>query len=238
MAEMRGFIFALIFIVVFAGLLSATPTGLLGLGETPENLTPLDPSIISGYSDTENYSTAVFTPIALGYEYVYPELLGGYEYIIRTVGDVDYFYLGSKVLIGGVLWLGTLAYVEFVSPSGENYGINLDVDDIDNDMDNGTVTYTLFYQDSGASAGGLSIYYNASLYSDIDDAWDNNALYFLHGVGLAESATANIGSLLVSLLLLQLPDVPVLLNLLIATPIWACIIYVLWFIIKEMIPFV
>jgi len=38
-------------------------------------------------------------------------------------------------------------------------------------------------------------------------------------------------------LFFQLPDVPFLINLLLATPLWACIIYLIWWFIISMIPF-
>ena len=75
-------------------------------------------------------------------------------------------------------------------------------------------------------------------YEDPEDAWDNDVLILLHGLGIEDTATANIGALIISLLLLQLPEVPTLINIFIAVPIWACIVYVIWYIIKEMIPFV
>ena len=109
---------------------------------------------------------------------------------------------------------------------------------MDTDDTDGSHRYDLKFIDSGDSAGKLVIYWNVTAYPDINDAWDNNALHILHGMGIEDTATANIGALIVSLLLLQLPDVPVLINLILVTPIWACIVYVLWFIIKEMIPFV
>ena len=80
-------------------------------------------------------------------------------------------------------------------------------------------------------------YYNTTTYATASLAWDADALYFLHGVGIESTATNDIGALIISLLLLQLPEVPPLIAVFLAVPIWACIVYVLWFIIKEMIPF-
>ena len=93
-------------------------------------------------------------------------------------------------------------------------------------------------RDSSSAAGALVLYWNTTTYATSSDAWDNDDLYMLHGVGIESTATNDIGALIISLLLLRLPEVPPLVNVLLAVPIWACIIYVLWFIIKEMIPFV
>ena len=90
---------------------------------------------------------------------------------------------------------------------------------------------------NGDSAGKLVVYWNVTAYPAIADAWMAGDLQLLHGMGIEDTATANIGALIISLLLLQLPGVPVLVNMFLAVPIWACIVFVLWFIIKEMIPF-
>jgi len=47
----------------------------------------------------------------------------------------------------------------------------------------------------------------------------------------------DIGSLLLALLFFQLPDVPVLVNIFLVLPAWASIIYIVWFIVISMIPF-
>jgi hypothetical protein len=60
----------------------------------------------------------------------------------------------------------------------------------------------------------------------------------LHGVGIDATAAMDIAQLLLGLLFLQLPDVPVLVNVLIAVPIWASVVYLIWFVIKETLPFV
>ena len=234
-SEQRTFVFAVTFIVIFSVLLSTIPVGLQGTGETPDMLTPLDPSIISDFSDSIDYTESDFVLVGtvLWYEYD----LGGKKWLCSTI-DEDNFQLGSKVLIGGILWLGQLDSCKFVSVEGEDRGSDLNLTEIATDATDGTVRYSLLSLTSGNSAGGFVVYWNTTTYSNPSNAWGNDSLYLLHGVGIQESATADIGSLLISLLLLQLPDVPLLVNILIVTPIWASIIFVLWFIIKEMVPFV
>lgn len=233
MTEMRGFVFALIFIIVFAGLLSSVPVDLFGSGETPDTITPIDPSLISGFDDYENWSAISYvgSPVA---EYAYDDL-GGYDWIAQYAVS-GYFYIGSKSTFLGI-WFGLLDYVRFKSPDGIDKGTSLSFAEIDADASDGSVRYLMHYDEFGTSAGTFVIYWNSTLYTDSEDAFDNDELYFIHGMGFAEGATNNIGLLLISLLLLQLPDVPILLNLLLATPIWACIVFVLWYVIKEMIPF-
>lgn len=233
-SEQRGFVFSVVFIVIFSTLLASIPAGFQGSGEDPDTVIPIDPSILTGFAETENY-----TPAA--YSWVYPLYLYDYDlgaYSWRSYTDDDtYLNLGAKVFTW-IFWFGTIDACKFESPSGENRGPQLDFTEIDADAEDGTVRYSMTFTDSGNTAGSLVVYWNTTAYSSVNDAWDNDEAYLLHGVGIENTATTNIASLLVSLLFLQLPEVPVLINVFIAVPIWACIIYVLWFVIKEMIPFV
>jgi hypothetical protein len=235
-SEQRGFVFALTFIVVFSTLLSTIPTGLQGQGDTPDMITPLDPSIISDFSDSIDYTESDFVLHTTVYWYEYD--LGGKKWLCSKYAGVNEFELGSKVLIGGILWLGQLDSCKFLSVEGENRGSGLNFTEIETDATDGTVRYSLLSLTSGNSAGGFIVYWNTTTYSNPSNAWGNDSLYLLHGIGFDASATADIGSLLVSLLLLQLPDVPLLVNVLLVVPIWASVLFILWFIIKEMIPFV
>jgi hypothetical protein len=146
--------------------------------------------------------------------------------------------LASKIKFLGVAWFGAFDYCTFKAPSGIDRGTQLYFDAIDADAEDGTVRYSLTFTESGDSAGSLVVYWNMTKYSNVTEAWANDEAYLIHGIGFQESATTNIGALIISLLFLQLPDVPVLINLFIAVPVWACIVFVIWYIVKEMIPFV
>ena len=229
--EMGGFVFSVIFIIVFSTLLSSIPAGLEGPGASPDTVFPVDPSLLTGFSDTENWTRAAYT----AYSYEYNDL-GGRDWV--SIHDDTELYIFAKVKILGFLWLGAVDQCKFVSAEGVDRGNTLSFTEIDTDDTDGTHRYDLKYTESGDSAGKLVVWWNTTAYPDINDAWTNNNLQLLHGMGISETATANIGALIVSLLFLQLPDVPVLINMFLAVPIWACIVFVLWFIIKEMIPFV
>ncbi|MHC4544163.1 MAG: hypothetical protein ACYTDW_06135 [Planctomycetota bacterium] len=231
--EMRGFVFAVVFIVVFGTLLASIPAGLQGPNEEPDTIIPLDPNILIGFSESVNYTMSAYSGTVL---IVYDYDLGAHSWRSLTDNDTMLF-LAAKVLFLGILWFGGLDACEFESPSGLNRGTQLDFDEIDADAEEGIVRYSLQFTGSGDSAGSFVVYWNETEYSSVSDAWDNDEAYLIHGIGFQASATTNIGALIVSLLFLQLPDVPVLVNILIAVPIWACIIFVIWFIIKEMIPF-
>lgn len=225
MAEMRGFVFAITFIVVFSMLVISVPAGLLGAGETPDMVTPVDPTILTGFSDFENFTAVEFT----NYQYAYT--LGGRYWLAYSLGVA--LQIGAKVLWAGFLWLGAMDMVEF----GERGDI-LTWAEIEEDADNGTITYPMVFSSSGNAAGSLVVYWNTTTYSDPADAWDNDELYLLHGIGIESTAATNALSLLLQLLFFNVPDVPILINIPLITPLWSAIVYVIWFVIKESMPFV
>jgi len=228
-SEMRGFVFSLVFIIVFAGLLASIPSGLQGTGSTPDTVIPIDPNLVAGFADSENYTGAAFTGGTYEYE------LNSRDWIAVTDGSG--LSLAAKILSFG-FWLGHLDSCKFVSDSGTDRGTTLLFTEITTDATDGAVRYSLQHTVTGDDAGAFVTYWNTTEYATATLAWASDELYLLHGIGLASSATNNIGALLVGLLTLSLPDVPVLVNLFLAVPIWACIVYVLWYVIKEMIPFV
>jgi len=233
-SEQRGFVFSVTFIIVFSALLAAVPAGLQGTEETPSTVIPVDPSILTDFTDKENYTKSAFESIGAGL-YMYQYSLGVRDWMCTTNNTV--FQLAAKVYFF-FLYLGQFDRCKFTSSGGIDRGTTLTLDEIDSDADEGAIRYTLQFTGSGQSAGAFIFYWNTTAWPDIADAWSNDELYLLHGIGIESTATNDIGELIISLLLLRLPQVPTLINIFLAVPIWACIIYVLWFIIKEMIPFV
>jgi len=231
MSEQRTFVFAVTFIIIFGTLLSTIPIGLQGQGGTGDSVTPVNPNLLTDFADTEEYDKTDFSGV-VSILYVYDLPVGGTTFSCNYY-DNDFSIAAHTLFLG--IWLGGLNWANFISENGTNYGTSVSFTDIDNDAEDGAVRYTLRYEDTGLSAGGIVFYWNTTTYSDSSDAWDSSELQILHGIGL--TADTNIASLLISLLFLQLPDVPLLVSMLIATPIWAGIIYVLWFVIKSMIPF-
>lgn len=227
--EMRGFVFSIVFIIVFSTLLATIPTGLQGAGNNnPDPIIPVNPNLLTDFSDSETFKKSDF---ASGL-YWYPAILGGYYFLCGFV--TDSFYVSAKALFFGI-WFGALSAVDFIYDNGTtDYG-GVSFTDIDNNAVDGVVRFTLVFQADGNPAGGFLFYWNTTTYADSETAWNADGLHLLHGVGM--TANTDIASLLISLLFLQLPNVPVLVNMFLAVPIWACIVYVLWFIIKEMIPF-
>jgi hypothetical protein len=231
-SEQRSFIFAVTFIILFGIFLSTVPTDLSGAGTTPDMLTPVNPSLLSDFSESQEYNKSYFSVVVTYYQYSYD--LGGKSWLCETGGGGD-FFLGAKVLIGGVLWLGQLDSCKFISSDGVDRGTSLSFTEMDADAEDGTAQYNLQSLGNGVAMGGFIVYWNTTTYSSSSDAWTGGGLWFLHGIGL--TANTDVASLLLQLLFLQLPDCPLLINVLLATPVWATIIYLLWFIIINMIPF-
>jgi len=234
-SEQYGFVFAVIFLILFAGLTAMIPVDLQGQGGIADIVTPVDPALVSDFSASEEFVKSDFDGI-LSLYYVYdgdPDDMG---YMFECVFDlVDTFVVGSRVYWLG-LWLGAYDWVSWKGPNGTVYDITgVSFTDIDNDMTDGVVRYDLTHSGSGQDAGGFIFYYNTTTYTDASDAWDSSELYLLHGIGMTPNT--NIISLLVGILFLQLPDVPVGINLLLATPPWASVGYIIWFLVKESLPF-
>lgn len=220
--------FSVTFIIIFAALLATIPIGLQGLGEEGENINPLDSGILGGFASSETFLRPNFTT-------------GIYEYDLNSLTwrcsySGSSFSLGAKQLLFGWFWFGGMDYVEFIDTNGTNRGLTLSMNEIGNNSKEGFASYSIQHPVSGDSAGTFNIHWNDT-YSDPSTAWLADALYLTHGIGFESTAVIDTGLLLVQLLFLQLPDVPLLINLLLVVPIWACVVYLIWYLIKEMIPF-
>ena len=231
LAEMKGFVFAVVFIMIFGTVVATIPTGFLGAGSTATEITTVNPNLLTDFAESANWTgeTGDFGGVT-GTYYTYEVGTTTFECIFIT----DSFYVARHDLFFG-LWLGGYSYVNFINEDGTNYGDSVSFTDIDNDAVDGSVRYSMVYDSDGTSAGGFVIGWNETTYSGSEDAWDNDELYFVHGTGI--TADTNIASLLIQILFLQVPNVPILLQLVLVSPVWACILYLLWFIIISMIPF-
>lgn len=234
-SEQYGFVFGVTFILIFSVLVSSIPADFQGQGKTGEPvITPIDPSILTDFAESTPFDTTDFTPwLTLEiYEYTLP-LVGGLEWICGTDGTA--FDLNAKLYFLGIVWLGQLDPMRFITLNGTDSSYSITFDEIDAEAVDGTARFDVISGITGDTAGQYIVYWNTTTYTDSEDAWDNDALYFLHGVGF--SAEIDVVNLLLRLLFLQLPDVPLLVNLLIIIPVWASILYILWFLIVSMIPF-
>ena len=231
--EQAGFIFAVTFIVLFAGLTAMVPIDLQGSGLNTEILVPVDPSQISDWTDYEDFNKTDMTLVG-NYYFIYYNALGGFDWRAGFTTTTETFDVGAKIY-WGILWLGALDSVQFINDAGTNYDTSLTLSDIENDAIDGSAKYNIIFSSSGNDAGDFIFYWNTTTYATPALAWASSALVLVHGVGF--SPNTNIVSLLVGILFLQLPDVPSGINLLLASFPWASVIYIIWFIVKESLPF-
>jgi hypothetical protein len=238
-SEMRGFVFALTFMVLFSTLLVTIPVGLQGEGLEGEDVTPIDPRILSGFDEKTNWTSAAYSgsPPLYVYDYSLGAAGAGNDWRSHTDNETT-ILTAIKVYFLGLFWLGALDPAEFEAPDGTDRGTSLDFTEIDADAENGTVTYSMTFRDSGENAGSFIVWWDDDVHALFNDSWDAGVGHVYHGVGLETTASNNALELIIGLLFLSLPDVPVLVNTLLAVPVWAAIIFVIWFLIKEVIPFV
>ena len=229
MSEQRAFVFAVTYIIIFSAFVGSIPVDFQGRGGTVDTLIPINPNILSAFALDEQFDKTDFGGIGSLF-YVYEIAPTTFE---CTLLSGEFLLVAHTLFVG--IWLGGISRINFISTNGTNYGQAVAFADLVNDAEDGVVHYALRYDDNGNSAGGFVFYWNTTTYSnDPSLAWDNDELYLLHGVGI--TANTDIASLLLSLMFLQLPEVPTLVNAIIVTPMWVSIIFVLWFIIKSMIP--
>lgn len=235
--EMGGFIFCATYLIVFSALLSSMPVGLQGIETTVNVLFPIDPTLVTGFAYYEQWnSNSTYYTGVTGYV-TYDYSLNSKDWFSASDNSTDMAIIRKEYFLG-LFWLGAIDPVKFISPDGSDHGSELYFTTITADAEEGAVRYDLESVLNGESAGAFVIYWNSTAYSTASLAWDAGALWFVHGWGIDDtSATGNIASLLLSLLFFQLPNTPPLFNAIFGTSTWACVIYLVWFVIKEMIPF-
>ena len=228
--EMRGFVFCVTYLIIFSALLSAVPVGLQGSETDVQTLFPIDPSLTTGFADYENWTSGSYT--ANKYDYT----LESKDWYSAT-DDATYLQIIRKIYFLGLFWLGSIDPVKYISPDGVESNTNLYFTTITDDAEDGAVSYDLESVLTEESVGSLVIYWNSTAYASATLAWAADELYIIHGWGIDDtSATGNIATLLLSLLVFQLPNTPPLFNAIFGTSTWACVIYLVWFVIKEVLP--
>lgn len=232
--EQFGFVFAVTYLLVFTALLGLIPLDLQGSELTPDTIIPVDPVLVSGFSESQTINKTDMTTLYLtSFQYT----LGDFDFIaLYDPGTPTTIHIVAKSYWLGYLWFGDVDPAILTRPDGSQVG-GISTTQIDSDATDGTIRYVMQLYYSGNSAGSLVIYWNTTAYATSQLAWDAGELYLLHGWGIGDSATANIGMLLIGLLTFTLPNVPTAIQVLFGAPYWASIVYILWFIFKEMIPF-
>lgn len=238
MAEQRSFVLAVVFIIAFAGLIQTVPIDFQGQEETPETLTPIDPTILADFADAENFTKDTCTTVGTIsiHTYQLPASTGDHWYFQSN--PTGYDYLMAKKIFWSGLWFGEIDKSEFIAPDSINRGTHLTRTELEEDAVNGTVAYSLISSRTGDTHGTFIFYWNYTLYgSNSLTAWNAEELYLLHGVGVDDTGVINIGMLLIQLMTFSLPDVPFLINLILISPLVVSFGFIIWYIIKETTPF-
>lgn len=231
MAEMRTFVFSVTFIIMFSTLLISLPSDFQGLESDPNELLPVDMNSITSFAEYVKYDKTDFT---VGLTTYYDYNLGSWAFEM-VYGSGTFGLVRHDLFFG--LWLGSITTIQHFNASGYDRGTGITFSELTTDAVSGIAKYSMRFTDDASSAGSIIYYWNSTLYSDPSDAWDNDVLYILHGIGLNETYGIDITRMLIQLLTLQLPDTPLLISLLLATPIWAGVVYLIWYFITKMIPF-
>ncbi len=225
MAEMKGFAFVVSFLLIYSAFLSTVPPGILT--DTYENpaLTEIDPQLLVGFDSWVSYNATNYTTGYLSYS------LGGHEWASwESSGD---YKLGAKVIVWG-WWIST-ALCDFLV-DGESHGYlftSLLWTTVYADADNGTVRYSAVNR---FVTSGVVFSWNTNDYTYPWDAWGNDSLQIVHGIGASEQSPQNALSLVLGMLTFSLPGIPFLLQILLSSPVYASILYLIWFLVKEVIP--
>ena len=234
---MYGFVFAVTYILVFSALVVSIPADLQGQGGFATVPTPVDPALVANFTASTSYSESDFSAGAILDYYYYD--LGVYTWEAQYT-MTGHFQFDKHLLWYGI-WLGAVDWCTLTSvyDGAEYTTFELTLTDIEADSQDGTASYDAVLEDSGNTAGRYIFWYNDTTYDNTTEAWDNDGLTIIHGLGFEETTGGeNMMLLLLQVLFLQIPDVPTSLNALIVAPTWACIVYLIWFIIKESMPFV
>lgn len=224
MAELRTFTVVVSFLLIYSAFLGSAPVGLFSSTYDNPVVSGLNAQYLTGFDAYVQYDYSNYTGDAFSYS------LGEYDWQTVSASGTN-FRVGVKVYIW-IIWVGT-DWSDF-SLDSESRGDTLTLVEINSDADNGTVRYTAICT---AATTGVVFSWNTNDYTYAWDAWGNDSLYVTHGIGVSEFAPQNALSIVLGMLTFSIPDIPPLLQLLFNSPIYAGSIYLLWFFVKEVIPF-
>lgn len=213
------------FLLIYSAFLGTIPVGFLPSTYSNPTITPVDPQLTTGFSTYVVSNSTNFTLGLCDYS------MGGFDW--HSVASAVGFGLGVKIYTLGIFWL-TTDWVIFTTKTGQSRGDWLTWAYVYADAVNGTAYYTAVCS-SASSAVVFS--WNNTAYTYPWNAWGNDSLYIIHGMGASDYAPQSALSLVFGMLTFSLPGIPVLLQVILSAPIYVSILYLIWFFIKEVIPF-
>ena len=238
-SELRGLIVIVTFLGVSFLLISLMPSEIYSAEETRTVETPEFEGIdVISFVDTANTAmneTGGWTyPLDTSWYIV--EIDDGDGEGKKDLGgrDLDMWYKKANETehkikhehLYGVFIFTFSHFMDHYDKSGINKGKTLDVSDLEanRNPDNKTSMFRIKCNHFEATA----IYnFNSTKWANFTDAWDHNELYVFHGIDFDQTSTGYNAFYLISrLLFFQMPEMNVVLNMIIAIPVWIAIGYI------------
>lgn len=223
MAEMKGFVIVVSFLLIYSALLGTMPAGFTTDTYEAPSLGTIDPQLISGFDSYAMYNVTNYTASALDYS------MGGHLW--TSLESATVFTIYYRTIIFFIIPVYTTQEFSF---EGASRGYELEWATVQDDAENGTVRYTATCPQATT---GVMFVWNSSDYQYCWDAWGNGSLTVIHGIGASAFAPQNALSLVLGMLTFSIPNIPTLIQVLLSAPIYACVAFLVWFFIKEVIPF-
>ena len=194
------------FLLIYSALLGTIPAGFMtATYETPE-LADIDPQLIVGFENYVMYNSTNFTAGGLDYEF------GGHLWTtISADGTITLFYRTILLLI-----IPVYTPVTYSFEGGYDRGDSLTWVTINEDSEDGIARYSV---KCPQVTSGLVFMWNTTDYEYAWDAWGNDSLMIVHGVGAdVANAPLDVLSLLFAMLTYSVADIPPLLQVFLNSP--------------------
>ena len=234
-SELRGLIVIVTFLGVSFLLIGLMPAEIYVAGETRTiETTEFEGIDVLSFADTANLC---MNETGGAYEFGAPTWyrmqvddgtgdLGGHdvEFVYRIANESTH-ELRNEHLYG--VFIFTFGHdMNHYDKNGIDRGTILDVSEIEDNRnpDNDTSMFTIKCSDFNAR---LIMNYNGSKWSNFTEAWDHNELYAFHGINFDQVSTSySAFDLIGRLLFFQMPEGNLILNAIIAIPVWVGIGYI------------
>lgn len=218
LGEGKTLVFIVGFSLLFVIIVSLMPAGLVT--ENYGDFSTEPPTYFSGielgaYAETTNFSLtdAVFTNEIVGGRY-YDFDLGGRTWYMFIDSQRSYIVFGIRTYT--FLFLTSRDPLIFKNVEGIDRGTSLTIGEMNQDFtgNEGYLTYRVYLERDTSIGCEVNLGFNTTLYASPQDAYENDGLRVLVGMGYDDTNTAlNIWSFIGALLYFSFPNVHPLVNI-------------------------